>query len=61
MAEEMSFCENTEQVIRDAKDTSPQQLSRQSTSAGTDASRRASRNPGCAGPSDAAQGEKGRG
>ena len=61
IGEEMSFCENTEQVIRDAKDTSPQQLSRQSTSAGTGTSCRASRSAGRAGPSDAAQGEEDRG
>ena len=60
-AEEMSFSENTEQVIRDTKDISPQQLSRQSTSAGTGASHRACRSPSHIGPSDAAQGEKNRG
>ncbi len=57
-AKEKEFSEITEQVIRDAKDISPQQLSRQSTSAGTGTSRRASRSPSHNGPSDAAQGEK---
>jgi hypothetical protein len=59
IGEEMSSRENTEQVIRNAKDTSPQPLSRQSASAGT--SCRASRSAGRAGPSDAAQGEEDRG